>query len=245
MIPDDALFEKIEIFHHFRKDGNLLEITPSVVLDSPESATLIASYFVDSFEMIESARVSVEKGENTVPFRQKVRIINPLIWNPHSLGEPALYELKTVFYKNARAHFVIVQMTGLRETELYRRAGKFFLAVNGKELPCRYHAFSPESTTSEVIEFSRKYHFDFTLLKGSEGKKAEKLLDLCDRAGIAVCLDITDMDKRQYDKIALHPCICLHAAEKGKHSKFAPDFPFLTLAQVRESFLNDSSKGTK
>lgn len=233
MIPTDELFEKIEIFHTFRRDGNKLEITPQVVLETPESTVLIASYFVDSFEMIESARISLEKGFNSVPFRQKVKIINPLIWNPHTLGEPALYELKTVFYKNGKAHFLIIQMTGLRETVLTQQGGNTALWINGRELLCHYHDFSEASSPAEIMRLSRKYGFNFTIVKGNDLCCAEKLLDICDRTGIAVALDITGMDKKMLTKFVLHPSICLHTASEGEFSLLMPDFPFLTLDTVK------------
>lgn len=242
MIPDDRLYEKIQIFHRFRQDGNLLEITPEVVLESSETTTLIASYFVDSFEMIESARFSVEKGANTLPFRQKVKIINPLIWNPHTLGEPALYELKTVFYKNGRAHFLIVQMTGLRETKLERVAGEYFLTVNGKKMLCHYYDFSAAFSKEKIKHLSRKYKFDFTILKGVD-PNCEDILDLCDRTGIAVALDLTNMDKKMFEKLSHHPSICLHTAEKGVLSAFAPDFPFLSLDKIKNSLIRQYFKG--
>ena len=233
MIPDDQLYEKIRIRHHFRREGNLLEITPSVVLDAPESATLIASFFVDSFEMVESARFCVEKGENRIPFRQKVKIINPLVWHPHTLGEPALYELKTVFYKNGTGYFLIVQITGLRESEIVKKGENISLFVNGKELLCHYHDFSETSSVSKIMQLSRKYQFNFTIVQGADFDKAEKILEVCDRTGIAVALDITAMDRKMAEELSLHPSICLHTAEHGEFSFVRPDFPFLSLNEVK------------
>ncbi|MBO5759959.1 MAG: hypothetical protein J6S53_00280 [Lentisphaeria bacterium] len=233
MIPDDKIYEKIRILHHFRQEGNLLEITPSVVLDAPESTTLIASFFVDSFEMIESARFSVEKGANTLAFRQKVKIINPLIWNPHTLGEPALYELKTVFYKNGAAHFLIIQMAGLRQAQIVKNGENISLYINGKELLCHYHDFSETASVAEIMRLSRKYGFNFTIVKGSDLCCAEKILEVCDRTGIAVALDISGMDRRMGEELSLHPSICLHTAPEGEFSFVMPDFPFLTLDKVK------------
>lgn len=244
MIPDDKLFEKIHIKHSFHREGRILAITPEVVLDSPESTVLIASSFIDSFEMIESARICIKKGKNSVPFMQSAKIVNPLIWNPHTLGEPALYELKTVFYKNGAAYFLIVQMTGIRECSLKETSGELSLWINGKILPCIYKEIPAEMTIAEIMQSSRKEGYNFTIVKGNDPVNAEKILDLCDRTGIAAALDITGVDKEMLEKYyILHPSICLHTASKGEFSPIQQDFPFLALEEIKNKLLKEPYTG--
>lgn len=236
MADDKKIFENIEITHEFSHNGNLLEITPVLSVDSPENTTLIASYFVDSFEMIESARFSVKKGINKLPFMQKVKIFNPLIWNPWTAGEPALYELKTVFYINGAAHYIILQMSGLRKTSLGKSGGKNVLLVNDKEIQCRKVSSALDMPVKELMKKCKEAGENFIVISGSS-PDAEKDLEMCDRAGIAAALDVTNMTQMEYERIKHHPSICLHTSQTGEKSPFMKDFPFMPYSSIETELL--------
>lgn len=237
MTEQDKLFERIEIFHDFHYSGNLLEITPRLSLDSPATSTLIASYFVDSFEMIESAKFSLQKGKNMLSFLQKVKIFNPLLWQPRPLGEPALYELKTVFYQQGKAHYIIVQTAGLRNCSLEEKDGRKVLNVNGKAVRCKLCHASLKGEGRQFLEFCRKEKCNFIIVKGKE-KSIEADLDLCDRAGVIAALDITGMTEEEVEKLKCHPSICLHTAES--YSPVVKDFPFLPIEKIQSDLLEEN-----
>ncbi|MBR2906095.1 MAG: hypothetical protein IKC08_09375 [Lentisphaeria bacterium] len=236
MAEEKKIFENIEITHEFSHNGNLLEITPVLTVESPENTTLIASYFVDSFEMIESARFSIRKGMNKLPFMQKVKIFNPLIWHPCTFGEPALYELKTVFYKNGAAHYIILQMSGLRNTVLGKSEGKKVLEVNGKEIRCRKVSTSLNMPVKDLMKNCKETGENFVVISGSS-PDADKDLEMCDRAGIVAALDVTGMTQKDHERIKHHPSICLHTAQTGEKSPFIKDFPFMTCPDIEKDLL--------
>lgn len=236
MADDKKIFENVEITHEFIHNGNLLEITPVLSVDSPENTTLIASYFVDSFEMIESARFAIQKGKNKQPFMQKVKIFNPLIWNPCTEGEPALYELKTVFYKNGAAFYIILQMSGLRKTSLGISCGKNVLLINGKEIKCRKVNGSLNMPVKNLMKNGKENGENFTVISGSS-PDAEKDLEMCDLAGIVAALDVTGMTQMEYERIKHHPSICLHTSQTGEKSPFMKDFPFMTYSSIETDLL--------
>ena len=80
--------------HRFRGktgSGSEIEILPYIDAESDRARTLIASFEVDSLEMIESARIPLSAGKNHVPFQQTVRIVKPLLWQPKGTGMPSRY----------------------------------------------------------------------------------------------------------------------------------------------------------
>ena len=89
---DDKIFETIDFSLEIErlKDGKLIEITPCIEVTTEKPATLIASFLVDGMELIESARISLAKGHNRIPLREKARIGNPNLWNVHTDGKPSL-----------------------------------------------------------------------------------------------------------------------------------------------------------
>ncbi|MEI3004465.1 MAG: hypothetical protein V8T87_07565 [Victivallales bacterium] len=128
-------------------------------------------------ELIESARISLAKGHNRIPLREKARIGNPNLWNVHTDGKPSLYEMSLIFHKNGQPHYQITKIAGIRFPELKNR--KNFL-LNGNPVTFRRCEFDRIPAENELEKFCRAEGFNFTMLRDTQ-EALEEILTLCDR----------------------------------------------------------------
>lgn len=145
-------------------------------------------------------QVSLEPEERReIRFRpedhEALRIHEPRLWWPHTLGEPALHELRLDFVVGDRVWHSTRTRFGIRTVEDYRTpAGHRGFKVNGHPLLIQGAGWTddlllrdtPESLESQ-IRYVRHLHLNAIRLEGVWGKDST-LYDLCDRYGILVML---------------------------------------------------------
>ena len=78
-MTDREFFEKSDFSFEVSGDSSEIRIQPYIDIESDNARVLIASFQVDSLEMIGSARIPLARGKNHVPFQQTVRIVKPLL----------------------------------------------------------------------------------------------------------------------------------------------------------------------
>ena len=141
-MTDKDFFEQTDFSFEITGGEGEIEIQPYIDIESDRARTLIASFLVDSLEMIESARIPLSAGKNHVPFQQTVRIVKPLLWQPRGEGAPSYYTFSVIFHQHGEPVHQIDRRTGIRfiETSARRKS----LRINGREIRL---AGSPEGNT--------------------------------------------------------------------------------------------------
>ena len=140
MTPDKALFEKLDFSFKLEGNAEMISVIPCIELDSDRDHTLIVSFYVDSMEMIESARVAVSKGWNSIPLTQPVRIRRPLLWHPNGgKGIPSLYSFTAVFHHDGKPFYMIEKRGGIRFVSCTGEK----VSVNGNEISLSSFGISP------------------------------------------------------------------------------------------------------
>ena len=232
-MTEDQIFEALDFSLDILafNDGGLIEMTPCLEIESDVAATLIASFHIDSMEMIESARFAVLPGFNRIPFREKIRIGNPNLWNVHTGGTPLLYEMSLIFYKDGKPYYRRTRITGIRFPVL---DSGFSFSLNGSPVALRSGMPEPEIPEAELERFCRQNHINFMRLKDTSDSLEEQLM-LCDRLGIAVALELSG--KKRISLLETHPSVCLFtggASAHDFHRKSHTRIPFLSSAELKK-----------
>ncbi|MBO4631423.1 MAG: hypothetical protein J5858_05830 [Lentisphaeria bacterium] len=186
-------------------DEIVIQVYIDIVSDRPR--TLIASFQVDSLEMIESARIPLNAGSNHVPFQQTVRIVKPLLWQPNGAGIPSLYSFTVVFHQKGEPFYLIEKRVGIRFVET--RPGELFFRVNGKAV--QLVRCDPDFSLEEK-EFERQLRGNLVCLQDSDSD-LEKKLEYCGRTGLIAVLELTGA--ADPDRFCGQPGVCLFTAEPG------------------------------
>ncbi len=92
-------------------------ITPVIIAESDERATLIASLEVDRMELLPSARLSIEEGLSVHTLRP-VAIHRPLLWWPRPCGGQHLYTMSLRIILNAKISVADIRRIGIRDVRL-------------------------------------------------------------------------------------------------------------------------------
>ena len=204
---DREFFEKTDFSFEVTGDDEEIEIRVYVDLESDRPRTLIASFLVDSMEMIESARIPLAAGRNHVPFQQTVRIVKPLLWQPVGFGRPSLYHFSVVFHQNGEPCHRIEKPAGIRFLET--APGDKVFQVNGR--------------TSQLVGCEPDFEEEET--DGKSGPKGnlvrlrdsdpelERKLEYCGKQGLIVALELTGAVPPE--RFACRPEICLFTAGSG------------------------------
>ena len=180
-----------------------IEVRPYIDIESDGARTLIASFQVDSLEMIGSARIPLEPGTNHVPFQQTARIVKPLLWHPAGGGTPSLYSFSVVFHRHGAPVHRIEKRTGIRFVEAKRRGRTF--RVNGREI--RLSGCEPDFGGSGNAPAG-----NLVRLTDSDPDLDAKL-EYCGSRGLIAALELTGAaEPRQF---AGRPGVCLFTARKG------------------------------
>ena len=129
----------------------------------------------------------------------ELRVEHPDLWWPYTLGEPALYGLRTEFRRYNRAADVAELRFGIRDVSQHRdtdtshpelgTGGNFYLTVNGRNFPVRGAAYAPDLLFADDPErdiATLRYAKDLGLnMLRLEGKfPGERLVDMADELGI-------------------------------------------------------------
>lgn len=213
MTPDKALFEKLDFSFKLEGNAEMISVIPCIELDSDRDHTLIVSFYVDSMEMIESARVAVSKGWNRIPLTQPVRIRRPLLWHPNGgKGIPSLYSFTAVFHHDGKPFYMIEKRCGIRFVSCIGEK----VSVNGNEISLS--SFDPDFQLEEK-EFDQRYsgNSENLIFLTDSDPELEMKLERCGKAGIMVVLELTG--KEYIQKYKSHPCVCLFTASAGHGEK--------------------------
>ena len=236
-MTDREFFERTDFSFEITGDENGIEILPFIDSESDQSRTLIASFQVDSLEMIESARIPLASGKNHVPFQQKVRIVKPLLWQPNGSGTPSLYCFSVIFHQKGAPVCRMEKKVGIRFVE----AGKKFFKVNGKKIrltPCR-----PDFSGSGEKDRGG-LDGNLVCLKDSDPKLREKL-DFCGVQGLIAALELSGV--LDPEPFFFSPGVCIFTAESGsegerqykKNCRSGGAIPFLTHDELNLLMIKD------
>ena len=202
-MTDREFYEKSDFSFEISGDSTEIRIQPYIDIESNGSRTLIASFQVDSLEMIESARIPLAPGKNHVPFQQTVRIVKPLLWNPAGGGTPSLYSFSVVFHLHGAPFYQIEKRTGIRFVEAKRRGQTFH--VNGKKI--RLSGCEPDFGNTGAAPAG-----NLVRLTDSD-PELETKLEYCGGHGLMAALELTG--KVDPGRIAGLPGVCLFTARRG------------------------------
>lgn len=182
-----------------------IRIQPYIDAVSDRARTLIASFQVDSFEMIESARIPLSGGMNHVPFRQPVRIVNPSLWHPAGLGMPSTYRFSVVFHKGGAPYYVIEKNVGIRFVELDKEQNLF--KING--MRAELFRFEPDFTIPEP-EFAESLRGNGLAVLRDHDPELDDKLDRCGRVGLMTAVELTGAGEPE--RFLKHPSVCFFTA---------------------------------
>ena len=216
-MSDLEFLEKTDFSFEITGDAGRIEILPYIDAESDRSRTLIASFKVDSMEMIESARIPLRPGKNHIPFQQSVLIVKPLLWEPGSI--PFLYHFTVVFHQAGAPVHSIDKNAGIRFVEA--DPGRSF-RINGHDL--ELIPVEPDFTSD-----GRNLNGNLVRLKDSDPDLVMKL-DRCSEWGLVGALELTGAaDPGIY---AGNPGICFYTAPSGsageQMARSIADVPFLS-----------------
>ena len=216
-MSDLEFLEKTDFSFEITGDIGRIEILPFIDAESDRSRTLIASFKVDSMEMIESARIALKPGRNHVPFQQPVQIVKPLLWEPCPM--PFLYHLTVVFHQAGSPVHSIDKDAGIRFVE----------AVPGRSFRINGHDLELIPAEPDFTSGAPGLNGNLVHLKDSDPELVMKL-GRCGEWGLIGALELTGAtDPARY---VGNPGICFFTAPSGSRGeRLARDFssiPFLS-----------------
>ena len=214
----------------FTVSGDDREIELQVFIDAEcdRSCTLIASFQVDSMEMIESARIPLAAGKNHVPFQQTVRIVKPLLWQPRgSSGQPSFYHLSVVFHRHGTPCHTIEKQAGIRFLDPCCSGKKF--RINGETLPLK--VCEPDFGLDENA-LAAALTGNLVRLTDTD-PQLEMKLERCCASGLIAALELSG--KIGMQDLSVKPGICFFTAgpdspgeQLYRREKKSALFPFFT-----------------
>lgn len=197
-MTDEEFFARTDFSCEITGSGSEIEILPYIDVESDRARTLIASFEVDSLEMIESARIPLSAGKNHVPFQQTVRIVKPLLWQPKGTGMPSRYTFSVIFHRKGAPFHQIDKPTGVRFIEASPDRRSF--RINGRDTRLvRCGADPGVAGKGNTVCF------------GDTDPDLKSKLDSCAEQGLIAVLNLTGC--LQPEQIAGLPGICLLTAE--------------------------------
>ncbi len=227
-MDDREFWDKTDFSYTVAGDDREIELQVYIDAECEHSRTLIASFQVDSMEMIESARIPLSRGKNHVPFQQTVRIVKPLVWQPRgSSGQPAFYHFSVVFHQCGAPCHTIEKRAGIRFLEP-RQKGKMF-RINGELLPltgCEPDFALEEDAMAAAVTGN-------LVRLADTDPELEMKLDRCCAAGLVAALELSG--EIGLEKLNARPGICFFTAGSGSpgeklycRGKQTALFPFFT-----------------
>jgi len=199
-MTDEEFFARTDFSCEITGSGSGIEIQPYIDAESDRARTLVASFEVDSLEMIGSARIPLSAGKNHVPFQQTVRIVKPLLWQPKGTGMPSLYTFSVVFHREGAPFHQIDKRTGIRFIETV--PGRRTFRINGRDtrlVKCEADPDVPGKGN--------------TVCLGDTDPLLKNKLDSCAEQGLIAVLNLTG--GLLPEQVAGMSGICLLTAEAG------------------------------
>ena len=227
-MDDREFWDKTDFSYTVSGDDREIELQVYIDAECGHSRTLIASFQVDSMEMIESARIPLVRGKNHVPFQQTVRIVKPLVWQPRgSSGQPAFYHFSVVFHQCGAPCHTIEKRAGIRFLEPGQKGNMF--RINGESLPLT--GCEPDFALEEEV-MTAALTGNLVRLADTD-PELEMKLDRCCSAGLVAALELSG--GIGLEKLNALPGICFFTAGAGspgeklyRRKKKTALFPFFT-----------------
>lgn len=133
----------------------------------------------------------------------QLSIDHPDLWWPYTMGDPALYDLRTEFRRFGRDSDERLQRFGIRELSQHRdddtshpelgAGGNFYLTVNGRDLAIRGAAYAPDllyaddpARDAATLRYVKDLGLNMLRLEGKF--PGERLVDMADELGIPLML---------------------------------------------------------
>ena len=227
-MEDRDFWGKTDFSYAVSGDDREIELQVYIDAECDCSRTLIASFQVDSMEMIESARIPLAAGKNHVPFQQTVRIVKPLLWQPlGSSGQPSFYHFSVIFHRHGAPCHTIEKRAGIRFLDPCCK-DKIF-RINGKSFPLK--VCEPDFSLDEDVLAAESTG---NLVRLTDTDPAlEMKLERCCASGLIAALELTG--KIGLQKLSAKPGVCFFTARTGssgeqlyRREKQAAMFPFFT-----------------
>lgn len=170
-------------------DEATLTVSTELVNHADRTVSGILEGEIESVKFSETVEIE-PKGRKTVEFMD-IKITNPRIWWPHTMGKPNLYDLQLKFSANKKVSDADSVRFGIRKVEDYtNEAGHKGFKINGRKVLIKAAGWTDDlflADTYEAIDAQLKYVKHINLnsirLEGIWGKD-HTLYDLCDKYGI-------------------------------------------------------------
>ncbi|MBX7455075.1 glycoside hydrolase [Mycolicibacterium sp. 3033] len=128
---------------------------------------------------------------------------HPDLWWPYTMGDPALYDLRTEFRRFGHVSDDRAQRFGIREVSQHRdgdtshpelgTGGNFYLTVNGRDFPVRGAAYTPDllyaddpARDTATLRYVRDLGLNMLRLEGKF--PGDRLVQMADELGIPLML---------------------------------------------------------
>lgn len=238
-MTDREFVEKIDFSFEITGNETGIRIQPFIDADIGCSRTLVASFQVDSLEMIESARIPLSPECTHVPFQQTVRIVKPLLWNPRGYGIPSLYKFTVAFHQKGAPFHLIEKQVGVHFMEICCKEKLF--RINGKKV--QLIRCEPDFAQKDVPQ-GLNSNGNLVFLNDSDPELKQKM-EFCGRHGLIIALELTGNDGR-LERLIRSPGICLFTAaagsggEKSYQSWFRSGMPPFFTHDELNSFVKDN-----
>jgi exo-1,4-beta-D-glucosaminidase len=131
----------------------------------------------------------------------QLKVQNPDLWWPYTLGKPALYALHLSFVENHQLSDTESIRFGIRKITQHRdqdaqfasegKGGNFYLRINGRDFLIRGAAYTPDllyryDPKREAVEIGYAKDMGLNMLRWESKISSEHILELADEAGMPV-----------------------------------------------------------
>jgi beta-mannosidase len=158
----------------------------------------IAGARIDSCELIISRdsreyRALLEPDGTREGYRSCVAVEDPVLWWPHTHGDPALYQARLEIRHDGKCETAALGSIAFRSVSLDTTAGKFSLLINGVKVFCRgacWTPLDPVALQSSAADYAAALEqvvgagMNMLRVSGTMVYESDAFLDECDRRGI-------------------------------------------------------------
>ena len=175
-----------------------VDLAISTVVKNHTENAVEAMLKVEVESIIIEKKVSLKpREEKTISFLSsefsKLKLNNPKLWWPHTLGEPSLYSAKIEAYVNNEISDTKSLDFGIREvSEYFTKEGHRGYKINGEKILIRGGGWvdnltlnNSDANIKAQLEYVKSMNFNTIRLEGFWGT-SQTMYDLCDQMGILI-----------------------------------------------------------
>lgn len=175
-------------------------------VEGSEGVVSLRMRFAEAVELVELALVRGEAvhrvrltGAADGAWQGELRVPQPVLWWPHTHGEPALYEARLVVRaQDGGVHQMKLGPVGFRRVEVETADGDFQVRVNGVPVFCRGAVWTPldvvrwrdrPAAVRDAVAQARSAGMNMLRVAGTMVYESAAFLDACDAEGVLVWQD--------------------------------------------------------